>query len=149
MDTSELAARVGVMKTLAQYGRFVDTGQAQRLAELFTDVTEYRMAPDVVARSRAEIVPKVESLKDLFATAAGFGRIRHHVTPAVIDVLETGRARAFSYFAAYAAAGVDHWGSYRDELVEIDGDWLFASRIVTLEGAQSTSPVHSFLPRQV
>lgn len=146
MDIAEVTARVGVLKTLAQYGRYVDTGQAELLAGLFTEVTEYRMAPHVVAHARAEIVPKVEGLKDVFATAPGYGRIRHHITPAVIDVIGPGRAKAFSYFAAYAAAGVDHWGNYRDQLVEIAGEWYFASRIITLEGAVPASPVRCYLP---
>lgn len=146
MDITEVTARVGVLKTLAQYGRYVDTGQAALLAGLFTEETEYRMAPGVIAHTRAEIVPKVESLKDVFATAPEYGRIRHHITPAVIDVIEPGRAKAFSYFAAYAAVGVDHWGNYRDQLVEFAGEWYFAARIITLEGAVRTSPVRSYLP---
>ena len=144
MEALELAARIGVQKTLAQYGRFVDTGQAEKLARLFTEQTDYRMTPDMVAVSRAEIVPMAGQLKRIFANAPDLGRIRHHMTPAVIDIVAPGRATAFSYFCAYAAAGGDHWGNYRDVLVEVDGEWLFASRVVTLDGTAPSSPVRMF-----
>lgn len=145
MDITEVSARAGIQKTLADYIRFVDTGRVPDLASLFSERTHYQLAPDVVVQARSEIVSKVEELKVLFATAPDYGRIRHHNTPAAIDLLEPGRARAFSYFCAFAAAGPDHWGSYRDELVEQDGRWLFASRIITLEGALEQSPVRSRL----
>lgn len=145
MDIAELSARAGIHKTLADYIRFVDTGRASELASLFTEQTRYQLAPDVIALERSEIVPRVQDLKALFATARDYGRIRHHNSPAAVDLLEPGRARAFSYFCAFAAAGPDHWGSYRDELVQQDGRWLFASRIITLEGALAQSPVRSFV----
>ena len=148
MDAVEATARASVQKTLSDYIRYVDTGRAELLAGLFTEETEYAMAPGIVAHRRDEIVPKVEELKTLFATTAEYGRLRHHLALPMVDILGPGQARAFTYFSAVAAAGLDHWGTYRDQLVEIDGEWRFQSRIITLEGAIDTSPVRQHVPAQ-
>jgi 3-phenylpropionate/cinnamic acid dioxygenase small subunit len=142
----EVAARVAIQATLSRYTRNVDTGRADQLAGLFAEDAVYDMGGGVIAHGRAAIVPKVEELKTMFATAAGFGRIRHHTTSVAIEVESSDRARVMSYFCAFAAAGPDHWGTYRDVLVREEDMWRFASRVVTLEGAVAASPVHSMLP---
>lgn len=146
MEEFEIAARVAIQATLSRYTRNVDTGRADDLAGLFAEDGLYDMGGGVVAHGRDAIVPKVEELKTMFATAEGFGRIRHHTSSVAIEVESPDRARAMSYFCAFAAAGPDHWGTYRDVLVKEDDTWRFASRVVTLEGAMATSPVRSMLP---
>jgi hypothetical protein len=146
MQDYEVAARVGIQATLSRYTRNVDTGRADQLAGLFAENGVYDMGGGIVAHGRAAIVPKVEELKTMFATAEGFGRIRHHTSSVAIEVESADTAKAMSYFCAFAAAGPDHWGTYRDVLVREDDVWRFASRIVTLEGAVPASPVRSMLP---
>jgi hypothetical protein len=52
-----------------------------------------------------------------------------------IDLVARDQARATSYFLAITAAGPDHWGVYRDDLV-LDGDrWRFARREAIPEGS--------------
>ena len=36
--------------------------------------------------------------------------------------------------------GPDHWGIYRDVVVQADGGWLFSRRVVTVEGHAADSP---------
>jgi 3-phenylpropionate/cinnamic acid dioxygenase small subunit len=146
MDDVEIGARVAIQATLSRYTRHVDAGRADELAGLFAEDAVYDMGGGVVAHGRAAIVPKVEELKTMFATAEGFGRIRHHTSSVSIEVESPSRARATSYFCAFAAAGPDHWGTYRDVLVREDDAWRFASRVVRLEGAVPASPVRSMLP---
>ena len=61
----------------------------------------------------------------------------------VIELTAPDRARATSYFLAMSGAGPDHWGVYRDELARLGGEWLFARRVVTVEGAAQSSPVRA------
>lgn len=145
MQDFEIAARAAIQATLGRYTRNVDTGRADELAELFVEDCLYDMGGGIVAKGRAAIAPKVEELKILFATVEGFGRIRHHTTSVAIEVESPERARAMSYFCAFAASGPDHWGTYRDVLVKNEESWRFASRVVRLEGATDASPVRSML----
>jgi hypothetical protein len=145
VNGAEVEARAAIAATLSRYTRHVDTGRAAELAGLFARDALYDMGGGVVARSRAEIVGKVEELKRMFAAAEGFGRLRHHTSSVAIDLLGTDSARAISYFVAFSALGPDHWGTYRDELVHEPDMWRFASRVVTVEGAGQGSPVRALV----
>jgi hypothetical protein len=35
--------------------------------------------------------------------------------------------------------GVDHWGTYADELVVEDGSWRFSRRVVRVEGRSDST----------
>jgi hypothetical protein len=146
MDADETRARAEILGTLSTYTRHVDSGRAAELSQLFTVDSRYDMGGGVVARGRDEIPGKVEELKEVFAGAESFGRIRHHTSSVFVEVQSEDRARAVSYFAAFSAQGPDHWGVYRDTLVREGEHWLFASRTVVLEGASPTSPVRGMLP---
>jgi hypothetical protein len=142
VDADEIEARLGIQKTMASYQLYVDTGKAAGIASLFTEECEYHLGPGNICRSRAAIVEGVEATKSTFFSApAEFGRIRHHVSSISIDLLEPGKAKAASYFLAIANWGPDHWGSYRDQLVEVDGSWLFAVRRSIVHGSRPDSPV--------
>jgi hypothetical protein len=60
--------------------------------------------------------------------------IRHHACPAYIDLTGPSDATAVSYFEAYNDKAIDHWGAYSDVLTRVDGQWLFATRRVSIEG---------------
>lgn len=64
---------------------------------------------------------------------------RHHLASVYIFDVEGDRARANSYFQVLTPYGCDHWGSYRDELVHVDGEWRFARRVVTIDGQSEVS----------
>jgi hypothetical protein len=141
MEDWEVDGRLGVQATLSRYTRFVDSGRARELARLFTEKCHYDMGADRIITDRDGIEPAVEEIKATFRDAKDFGRLRHHVSSVVIELLDVEHATVTSYFTAMAAWGPDHWGVYRDELVRIGDDWLFARRVVTVEGAVPQSPV--------
>jgi hypothetical protein len=103
----------------------------------------YDMGGGRVVHTRAELTATVEEIKSTFRTAENFGRLRHHVSSVLIELTGTDSAKATSYFLALSVARPDHWGVYRDELTRVSEGWLFARRVVTVEGASDISPVRS------
>jgi hypothetical protein len=77
----------------------------------------------------------LESSKASRVQLAGATTVRHHVTSLDVELALPGRARATSYFLAVSSAGLDHWGTYRDDLREVGSQWLFERRVVRLKGA--------------
>jgi hypothetical protein len=65
--------------------------------------------------------------------------VHHHVTSVLIGDVTTGSATVRSYYAVHTAIGLDHWGRYRDRVVEADGRWRFAERVVTVDGSAAGS----------
>ncbi|HVW40004.1 MAG TPA: nuclear transport factor 2 family protein [Amycolatopsis sp.] len=143
MQAWEIEARLDIARTMSRYTHYVDTGDATALAGLFTEHCHYDMGGGVVAVDSATIEAAVERLKEMFRNAPGFGRVRHHVSSVTVDLRGPDRAKAMSYFVAMSRTGPDHWGTYRDELVRTANGWLFSRRVVTVEGAAPSSPVHS------
>jgi hypothetical protein len=91
--------------------------------------------------NRDEILRRGAEVREMFRTSPSFGgRVRHHVTPVSVEFTAPTEARATSYFLTMGRTGPDHWGLYRDELVAVDGRWLFARRVVTVEGHSAESP---------
>ena len=135
MEDWEFATRVGVQDTIGRYVRFADGGRSEALAALFaidgvltTDTDE--------RRGRVAIAEYLEGVRtDLAASATGGGRIRHHVSSLRMVVDHRDEAQATSYFLAMTGSGLDHWGVYRDRLVRVDDQWLFAHRRAMVEGA--------------
>jgi SnoaL-like protein len=143
VDIWEVTARVEIQQTLTNYGRYVDSGRLDLLAELFTQSCHYDTGDGAPLVDRAAILERGEELKAMFAAAENFGgRVRHHLTPARIDFIEPSRAKATSYFLTVGKSGPDHWGVYRDELVLDAGTWRFARRVVTVEGYSADSPAN-------
>ena len=143
MDAWEIEARLSIQATMSRYTRYVDAGRPDQLGLLFVEPMHYDMGGGRVVHTRAERTAAVEAIKSTFRTAENFGRLRHHVSSVVIELTGADSAKATSYFLALSGAGPDHWGVYRDELTRAGHDWLFARRIVTVEGASDVSPVRS------
>jgi SnoaL-like domain len=131
MEVAELVAREGVRETVARYSHYADGGRFAELSELFADdgVLEVKGRPPAVGRPA--IVAFVSAVKA--DQAPPF--IRHHTSALRIDLAPSGdEASAACYFMALTDIGLDHWGRYRDRLVR-DGDrWLFAHRLVGVDG---------------
>ncbi len=135
MQDWEVAARLAIEDTLGRYTRFADAGRGDDLAALFAEDGVLAVG-DAEHRGRADIARFLAGNKEsLAASAAGGGRIRHHVSSLRIDFANDHEAAATSYFLAITAAGPDHWGVYRDHLVSAAGRWLFARREAISEGA--------------
>jgi SnoaL-like protein len=140
MDDWEVAARIGVQATLADYAHLVDTGRLEAVAELFTESCHYDMyggdtSKGMPLTDRAAIVAHAQQVRGMFDGNPNFsGLVRHHMTPASVQFPDASQATAASYFLTLGRSGPDHWGRYRDVLVEDGGRWRFARRVVTVEG---------------
>jgi hypothetical protein len=76
----------------------------------------------------------------------GVAMSRHHIATTHIFDIEESRASAHSYFHVLTPSGMDHWGSYSDEVVRVDGQWLIAHRRVAIDGHSPTSWRHQLRP---
>jgi hypothetical protein len=144
MESWEVEARVSVQKLMMDYGKSVDTGRLDALALLFTESCHYDMGSEgAVLESRAAIIEHGETVKTMFRENPNFGgRVRHHYTPVSVEFSSPTSAKATSYFLTMGRTGPDHWGMYRDVLVQVDGSWLFERRVVAVEGHSATSPAN-------
>jgi hypothetical protein len=141
METWELVARESVRDVVARYNAYGDSGRMTDLLELFTEDAVMDMDGSVftgraaigagfvdAGRQFVAFAKKVQAPRDLPV-------LRHYTSTHVIDVTSPATARCSSYFLTFMAHGPDHWGSYADELAEVDGRWLIAKRVVRVEGA--------------
>jgi hypothetical protein len=133
MEPWEVVARLKIEDTIARYVRYADSGRSQDLAGLFT-VDGVLTVGDDELRGRAAIAEYLDGNKVSLAASDAGGRIRHHVSSLRIDLTSRTSARATCYFLAVTGTGPDHWGLYRDRLVDEDGGWQFAQRSAVVEG---------------
>ncbi len=140
MNIEELAARAAISDTMAAYTRAGDTGRVDDLVACFAPDGALEAAGRI-NRGPAEIRAFVRQVGEIFSARAGFLPARHHVASVWIEIRDVETARAGAYFALVAADGVDHWGTYRDDLVLVEGAWRFAHRRVKIDGARPGSPV--------
>jgi ketosteroid isomerase-like protein len=116
-----------IRDVVARYNLYGDGGRFDELLELFTDDA-------ILVSDRASYDGRPE-IRRLFETAAGPTpeQVRHFTATHVIDV-DGDHATSRCYFQVLTAAGLDHWGRYRDELTRADGRWLFTRREVRVDG---------------
>jgi hypothetical protein len=134
METWELIAREGIRDTIARYAHLVDRGRIDELLELFTADGVLEAGDLPPARGREAIRALLTATKARLAAAGSRPWIRHHVSSVRIDLEGPVAATAGSYFLAVTERGPDHWGRYRDRIVESGGRWLFAHRRVRVDG---------------
>jgi len=143
MDDGELRTRVGVADLLATYQLLADSGKIRQLSELF--------APGAVFENNtgsfvgpSGVLQFFLDTKDSFL-GAGFLPARHHLSSIHVAPRPDGSASTYSCFQFIGTRGLDHWGTYRDEVVEVDGSWRFARRAAIVEGCAPDSPVIDLL----
>lgn len=139
MDQRELTAREGIRETVARYAHLVDAGRIDELLALFTDDAVLEAGDLPPASGRAAIGDLFRGTGTRLASAASRPLIRHHVSNVAIDITGPDTAEARSYFLAITERGPDHWGRYRDRLVRVGERWLFASRVVRVDGRAAGS----------
>jgi hypothetical protein len=65
---------------------------------------------------------------------------RHHVTNPLIDLSDDGHsATARAYFSVYCNNGLDHVGTYSDQLRLTGDGWRFAHRLVRIDWQSPSS----------
>jgi hypothetical protein len=143
MNDIELRTRVGAADLLATYQFLADSGKTQELSELFL--------PDAVFKTNNEELVGPAAILDFFSrtadafVSADFFPARHHLSSVYIDPRPDGSAATYACFQFIGSEGLDHWGTYRDEVVETDDGWRFARRKVKVEGHVPGSPVIALL----
>ncbi|OXR43302.1 hypothetical protein B7C42_04724 [Nocardia cerradoensis] len=133
MDHAELVAREQVRDLVATYAHSGDRMRLATLAGCFTEdgILEVKGLPAAVGR--AAIIEMLTPDPGSESPAPRF--IRHFVTNLRFDSIAPGRIEASSYFVVLTADGPDHWGRYRDVVVETGEVWLFAHRLVAVDAA--------------
>ncbi len=139
-DLARLVIERACERLITDYARFVDFGNAARIAELFTE--------DGVWEGPGTRMEGREAIRAGFWKREGVMRrvSRHVCTNVAIEVLGPGEARGLSYLVNYrydrrdgedatapAPAGAPKYvGEYHDRFVRTPGGWRFAERVCTL-----------------
>jgi len=134
MEAWEVAAREAIRDLVARYAQLADRGRFADLAALFTDDGVLEVNDRPPARGREAILALLTGASDTLAAASPTRLVRHHVASVVVDVASPDSATASAYFLVVTDVGPDHWGRYRDQLVQQAGRWLFRHRRVRTDG---------------
>lgn len=143
MDDAELRTRVGAGDLLATYQYLADSGKTRELSRLF-------LADGVLETNTEELVGP-DAIFEFFGRTAGaftsadFFPARHHLSSVYIEPRGDGNAATYACFQFVGSRGLDHWGTYRDEVVSTGDGWRFVRRKVKVEGHVPGSPVIALL----
>jgi hypothetical protein len=126
--------RSAIEQLLSRYPFLVDRQKFEEIASLFTldGVMEGPVGSPGVGRDGIVEFFRHSATKPVLGRAPKL--MRHHVTSQRIDLLDDQHAASDSYFMALSDVGLDHWGRYRDTIVQIDGSWLIAKRLLVVDG---------------
>lgn len=142
-DEADLRIRVEVADLMATYQFLIDHGYAREVSNLFL--------PDgVFATNTAEFIGPAAILKFFQSTGGAFASAeilpaRHHLSSVLIRPRADGSATTYACFQLVGSAGLDHWGTYRDEVVSTPEGWRFARRKAKVEGHVPGSPMFGLL----
>ncbi|MFN8018745.1 MAG: nuclear transport factor 2 family protein [Acidimicrobiales bacterium] len=143
MERTEIVAREAIRDLLARYTWAGDRGRSAELASCFLadgvlDVGDHGGRWEGRARIEQELAAVAERVAASGATPTP---VSHHVSSVLIEMTGPTSAIVRSYFAVHTDAGLDHWGTYRDEVAQdpIDGHWRFAERRVRVTGSSPES----------
>lgn len=153
MELWELIARESIRDTYARYNQSGDAFRLEELAACFVEDGVLEIRGQAPHEGRASIVRNLgggrgatseeirAAAKAEADTGGGTKRImRHNVTNLQIQTLTPEEARSVAYFLVVTETGVDHFGRYRDHLVQVDGAWLFKHRFVSVDWYEATGP---------
>ncbi len=136
MELWELQTRESIRHTIASYTYFADRGRFQDVVACFAPDGTLRVEGigGATSTGRDAILAFFSGVHTDVETSQPPGRMQHQVSSTWIEVTSESDACASSYFTVMTGAGVDHWGTYRDEFVPHDGRWLFKLRTVRTDG---------------
>jgi hypothetical protein len=136
MDVAELLIREGVRDTVARYNWSGDRGDLVALAACFVADGVLAVAGREPFVGRDGIVDGLtRTLRpDPVDDRAPVGYVHHSVTTLHFIEVSPSEVTTSCYFSVLTRIGLDHWGRYRDRLVPVGGQWLFARREVTVSG---------------
>ncbi|WP_293010420.1 nuclear transport factor 2 family protein [Mycobacterium sp.] len=132
----ELEIRESVRQTLADYTAATDRFDLRALGACFgpSGVLEFTGGAETLTGPAAiEAGLRAAMTRQPDAAAAAPTHVRHHVSSVRFGSVARDRVQVSSYFAVHTDIGLDHWGRYRDELIPLDGRWLFARRRISVD----------------
>jgi ketosteroid isomerase-like protein len=143
-----LEDRLAIEQVWAKYAQALDTADPEAYASLFTP-DAYLEVDGKPYKGREAIQGLIRDMRkrlgieQLPADARGrrFGPIRHILSNLIVDV-QGDRATSESYWTEIITSGKDNrgigkppsvlkMGRYEDELVKLNGKWLYSRRIIT------------------
>jgi hypothetical protein len=139
MELSEIAMRLGVGDLMGKYQQYADTGRVDDLLELF--------APDGVFETNGVRLTGRPEIGEWFRETINAVRQsdpvpgRHHLSTMLVTPKDAYSASTYATFAFIGTQGLDHWGTYKDEVVLSGAQWLFTVRRARVEGYVPGSPV--------
>jgi ketosteroid isomerase-like protein len=142
VDVDELIAREAIRDLVARYNANADAGRFAQVVELFTDDAVIEL-PDERIEGRAAIDAMFRDVRSQVTAATPTGTtpyLRHFTGTLQIDVDGGDRAASRCYFQVLMPSGLDHWGRYVDDFVQVDGQWRIARRRVSVDGRRPDSP---------
>ena len=118
--------RAAVTDLVAMHGHVVDSGQLDRLDELFTADVVY----DVTDFGQQQPLVGTAAVRDAALALGERSPVGHHVTNTVLTEIADGRVRALSKGIGVNADGTCGSVTYEDTLVLGPGGWRIALRRV-------------------
>ncbi len=147
MERTDLIARESIRALLARYTWAADRGQSAEVGRCFAadgvlDVGAHGgrwTGPEAISGELDRVADRVATAASGASGGDGaptVASVRHHVSSVAIDLDTHAAATVRSYFLVLTSVGIDHWGRYRDLVVETaPGDeWLFHERVVIVDG---------------
>lgn len=139
MGNDALADEIAIQQLIYRYNRLTDEGDFEGWASCF--------APDGVFNGAYEAFRAHGDLDRFAEHARGLiekmPNLRHFVTNIETEVSgDTATARSFLLMTSTAPTGETLFamvGRSEDELVKINGEWLFRSRTTRLDGSEEAS----------
>jgi hypothetical protein len=139
MDRSDVDTCVGVSQLLGRYQYFVDAGKLDAVVSLFTSDAVFQTDNNSYIGPRG-VRTFFDAVRQCFLDAA-FLPARHHLSSICVEPNPDGTASSYACFTLMGTRGNDHWGVYRDRVVLVGGQWMFAARRVSIEGYVPGSPI--------
>lgn len=134
MDPQEAAAREAIRDLIARYNHAGDRGRMDALVDCFAGDAVLEVVPEPPLHGSEAIRAFFEGVMREFAAASERVLMRHHVSSTRITLESSDAGAASSYFLVMTEIGLDHWGTYQDEVRREEGRWLFARRKVRVDG---------------
>jgi SnoaL-like domain len=115
--------RTAITELISMHGHLVDSGQLDRMAELFTadvvyDVTDFGFG----------VLDGPAAVRDAALTLGEGNPVAHHVTNVVLTELADGRVRALSKGIGIMADGTSGSVTYEDTVLRGEGGWRISHR---------------------
>jgi hypothetical protein len=141
MTEDKRCAIEAIRRTINAYNIAGDSRNAALYVPLWAEDARLEFAgfppvPGFSCEGAAEIAARTASWNPDPAKDPSFAKtrfIRHNLTTSLVELTGPDTAKARTYFIVMTEIGQDHCGTYDDELVRRDGEWLFQHRRIALD----------------